>query len=466
MAQAEEPAARGWRQKWDATSLAFRLFLLATGWSLLALLVAGVVLSTWYRSTVERGFQTLLDVYSLNLVASVEQNEGGLLSGTPNLGEPRFSSFQSGWYWQVQVAGSPGPGIGSPSLAGSRLEMPPPRDAPYDREFRRDAVIEGPGGRSLLAVERVVIFDTTGDRLNFLVAGDLGDVEAELTAFRNRLIIVFAVLGAGLVTISVAQVRVGLRPLRRLRLALSAIREGEAAHLEGEYPPEIMPLVRELNGLMAANTKIIERARTHVGNLAHALKTPLSVLMNEARADGGRLSGKVLEQSAIMRHQLDLYLERARMAGRTRVLGATIEVKPVLDALARTMERIHEDRGISVVAECPERVRFQGEQQDLEEILGNLVDNACKWARALVRVEVRPVGQSQIEIVIDDDGAGLAAGQREEALKRGRRLDTSRPGSGLGLSIVSELVELYEGSLTLEEAPGRGLRARVVLPRA
>ncbi len=238
------PPPAGWRQRWETTSLAFRLFLLATGWSLLALLLAGFVLLAWYRSTVERSFETLLDVYSLNLVASVDQSDTGQLSGTPNLGEPRFASYHSGWYWQVTVAGKPGLGMVSPSLAGGRLEMAPVSDAPYDRDFRRKAVIEGPAGRDLLAIERVVIFDASGDQLNFVMAGDLADVDAELAAFRVRLFAVFALLGIGLVTISVVQVRVGLMPLHRLGRALAAIREGRSTRLEGRYPGEIMPLVQ------------------------------------------------------------------------------------------------------------------------------------------------------------------------------------------------------------------------------
>lgn len=463
-AEAGEETPRGLRRWWEGTSLAFRLFLLATGWSLLALAAAAIVLLAWYRSTVERGFETLLDVYSLNLVASIEQGDDGRLTGTPNLGEPRFSSFQSGWYWQARVMDEEGLGLASASLAGERTEMPPTSEVPYGRDFRRSAIIEGPDGKQLMAVERIVVFDRSGDWVSFLITGNLADVDAEIAAFRTRLLIVFAVLGAGLVTISVAQVLVGLLPLRRLRRALADIREGREGYLRGVYPGEITPLVRELNSLITSNEKVVERARTHVGNLAHALKTPLSVLLNEARAAKGPLSEKVIDQAQTMQHQLDLYLERARMAGRSRVLGAVCEVDPVVQSLARVMNRVHEERGIEVRATSPDGLRFRGERQDLEEMLGNLIDNACKWAAAEVVVTAQRRDAETIEILIEDDGPGLPAGQRQEALKRGKRLDTSRPGSGLGLSIVVELADLYEGHLLLEDAPTGGLRARLVLP--
>jgi signal transduction histidine kinase len=267
------------------------------------------------------------------------------------------------------------------------------------------------------------------------------------------------------------QVRFGLAPLKRISESLAAIRAGTAERLAGHFPVEIEPLARETNALIEANREIVERARTHVGNLAHALKTPLSVMVNEAAARGDDpLAAKVREQTGIMRDQVARHLERARIAARATVVGSVTDVQPVVTGLRRTMEKIYHPRGIAIDVEAPDGVRFRGERQDLEEMLGNLVDNACKWAQARVSVEVTPERaegapvKPTVRIVVDDDGPGLTPAEREQVARRGQRLDESKPGSGLGLSIVLELAALYGGGLTLSNAPIGGLRAELVLP--
>jgi signal transduction histidine kinase len=196
-------------------------------------------------------------------------------------------------------------------------------------------------------------------------------------------------------------------------------------------------------------------------------------MMNEATAySGDPLASKVSEQTAIMRDQVARHLERARIAARAGVIGTIVEVRPVLTALARTMEKIHQDRGIAIAIDAPQEARFRGEQQDLEEMVGNLVDNAFKWAQSRVSIEAIPdwpdAGDDRVfvHIVVDDDGPGLSPSEREQVARRGRRLDESKPGSGLGLSIVMELATLYGGRLTLGTAPMGGLRAELVLPAA
>jgi signal transduction histidine kinase len=266
-------------------------------------------------------------------------------------------------------------------------------------------------------------------------------------------------------------VRFGLAPLKRISESLAAIRSGRAERLEGDFPEEIAPLARETNALIESNREIVERARTHVGNLAHALKTPLSVMLNEAGArDGDPLATKVREQTEIMRDQVAHHLERARAAARAASLGSVTDVVPVVAALARTMEKIHREREIGIEVVAPQHARFRGEQQDLEEMVGNLVDNACKWAQSRVSVQVLPeltagpAEASRVRIVVDDDGPGLSPTEREQAARRGQRLDETKPGSGLGLAIVTDLSALYGGGLTLGTAPLGGLRAELVLP--
>jgi signal transduction histidine kinase len=281
-----------------------------------------------------------------------------------------------------------------------------------------------------------------------------------------------------LVLTTIFQVRFGLAPLKRISDSIADIRSGRAERLEGEFPVEIAPLARETNALIDANREIVERARTHVGNLAHAIKTPLSVIVNEASArSGDAFAEKVLEQTDVMRDQVAHHLERARIAARLTIIGTVTEVAPVIEALRRTMEKIHRDRGIVIEVEADTSAKFRGERQDIEEMVGNLVDNACKWAESRVFIELLVEraggaaaraggieGGSTLRIIVDDDGRGLSPDERATVSRRGARLDESKPGSGLGLSIVVDLAALYGGSLTLGTAPIGGLRAELVLP--
>ncbi len=450
-------------------SLALRLFVLATVWSLIALFAAYLILVSYYRAGLEKNFKALLDLHLFNVVAAVQQDEVGRIYGEPQLGDPRFESFHSGWYWQAVRLGDSDQVLVSPSLAGGRLALRNVEEVPFDDEFRRVMDIPGPNGERLRAVEQLVVFDRTGDQLAFSVAADLGTLDGDIAAFRNLLLAVFTLLGAGLVAIAVVQVRLGLKPLRAVGAALTGIREGREERLTGAYPQEIAPLAAEINALIDSNAKIIERARTQVGNLAHALKTPLSVVTNEARAAKGPLGEKVVEQAGLMRHQIDYYLDRARVAASAGVIGTVTDVKPVADTFARAMARIYADRGTVLVVDIEPGSRFQGERQDIEELFGNLVDNAFKWAKSQVRLTCRRADQANrrmLEIVVEDDGPGLSEEECREAMRRGRRLDETQPGSGLGLSIVRDLAELYDGAFELSRSPLGGLRALLRLPAA
>jgi len=303
------------------------------------------------------------------------------------------------------------------------------------------------------------------------VAGNFDELSGEVTTFNRALVSSLVLLGLGLLLAIFVQVRFGLRPLRVMEAKLTAIRQGDAERLDGAYPAELRPVAEELNLLIQSNAEIVERARTQVGNLAHALKTPLSVLTNEAGTQETPLAAKVREQAGLMRDQVNLYLDRARRAARAHGGAAVTEVRPVLEALARTLERINRDRGIAIALVGGEGLRFRGERQDLEEMAGNLLDNACKWAGARVTLSARreaegEAGRARIVITVDDDGPGLAPDKRAAALKRGQRLDETKPGSGLGLSIVADLSAAYGGALALEESPAGGLRAVLRLPAA
>jgi len=302
------------------------------------------------------------------------------------------------------------------------------------------------------------------ERLRYAVGGDRSEIDNEVRSFNTTLGWSLGILGLGLLTALLLQVRFGLQPLRRMRQAIIAVRTGRTLRLEGDFPVEIEPLSDELNILIDHNAAVLERARTQVSNLAHALKTPLSVLTNEAGSAGaGPLAETVKRQTTAMRRHVDHYLARARAAAATRVLGARTEVAPVVEDLRRTLERIYVDRAIRVEAEAPAGLAFRGERQDLEEMLGNLIDNACKWARSCVAVSAR-ADADRVLLTIDDDGPGLPADQRSAVFDRGTRLDESVPGSGLGLAIVRDIAELYHGAIALEDSPLGGLRAVLTLP--
>jgi signal transduction histidine kinase len=453
-------------------SLALRLFFSATTWTVIILVVTGIVLASLYRAAVERAFDRRLGVYLRTLVADVAMPEENAGKFPQSMGEPLFDLPLSGWYWQVTRLDAPTPDVrSSRSLWDATLPHLADLGASSAPGAAREGYVQGPEGQQLRIVERTIDLGEEG-RYLVAVAGDAAEIDNETRSFDGALVITFGVLGIVLLLTTTFQVRFGLAPLKRISEGLAAIRSGATERLEGAFPVEIAPLARETNALIDANREIVSRARTHVGNLAHALKTPISVMMNEATGTEP-LALKVREQTEIMRDQVARHLERARLAAaRVATIGTVTDVQAVVMALARSMEKIHHDRGVAIDVDAPEGARFRGERQDLEEMIGNLVDNACKWAQSRVAIEVFPErpdpkdDRRVVRIVVDDDGPGLSPQQREQVARRGRRLDETKPGSGLGLSIVMELATLYGGGLTLSTAPIGGLRAELVVPGA
>ncbi|UTD29888.1 sensor histidine kinase [Bradyrhizobium sp. WD16] len=467
----DSPQRRYEGRRRRTSSLATRLFLSATAWVVIILVITGFVLSSVYRQAVERSFDRRLNLYLRTLIAEAATPDENAEHQFQSLGEPLFEIPLSGWYWQIGRLDSEKPDVrSSRSLWDKELPALNEADSRLTAAGVRIGYVTGPEDQRLRMVVRQVDFGSDG-RFLVRVAGDASEIFDETRTFDYYLGGTFAALTLVLVVTTIFQVRFGLAPLKRISEALAAIRSGRAERLEGEFPVEIAPLARETNALIDANREIVERARTHVGNLAHAIKTPLSVIVNEANAHrGDPFAAKVLEQTQLMRNMVAHHLERARIAARVTVVGTVTDVAPVIEGLRRTMAKIHRDRDISVEATCPDGAKFRGERQDLEEMVGNLVDNACKWARSQVSVEVvllPPTGSeptSTLHILVDDDGPGLSPAERAQVARRGQRLDESKPGSGLGLAIVVDLAALYQGSLTLGAAPTGGLRSELVLP--
>ncbi|MBX3519024.1 MAG: sensor histidine kinase [Xanthobacteraceae bacterium] len=453
-----------------APSLARRLFLSAAAVSMIVLVVIGIVLSSLYRNAVERAFDRRINVYLRNIVAEIANNPKTPTIEPETLGEPLFFIPSSGWYWQITRLGDQPEKKYSRSSPDGGFPTLESLNVPQVYGGLRQAYLPGPDGQRLRAVERFLDLGDDGKFLLF-IAGDSFEIDDEVSGFNDALLLTFGFIGLAFLAIIWFQIRYGLRPLKKISEALSEIRSGETERLQGDFPKEVAPLAREVNALLDSNREIVDRARTHVGNLAHALKTPLSVLLNESRNLKGQVAEKVREQLGVMRDQVQRHLERARISARVAVISNTIEVAPVIELLVRTMEKIHRERGLALHTKLNPETRFRGEQQDLEEMVGNLVDNACKWAASRVDVEMfvqsaqKGVAPS-FRIQVDDDGPGLAPDEREEVLHRGRRLDESKPGTGLGLSIVLELAKLYGGTLKLGASPLGGLRAELLLPAA
>jgi signal transduction histidine kinase len=456
-------------------SLALRLFATAAAWTLIIVPLAGLIIYGLYRQEVETAFDRRLELL-LRLITADAIDNGGTEPGVPkDVGEIFFEITHSGWYWQIKpLDDKPGRNLVSTSLASETLALPSDNNVPVDEKEFRWANLEGPLGQRLRVAETVTLIGEGQDarRYSVAVAGWLEEPEGSLRRFRLRLWTALALVGAGLIAMTLLQVRFGLSPLRKVENSLAAIRSGDATRLEGVVPAEIQPLQAQLNALLVSNEEIIERARTQVGNLAHALKTPIAVLVNEAETEKSPLANKVSEQTKLMRDQVQHYLDRARMAARAGAIGRSTDVRPVADAITRVLTRIYQDRRIEFLVDCEEALRFQGEKQDLEEMLGNLLDNAGKWASGRVTLsasltEVTVSTRQKVRtltILVDDDGPGLTDQQLAEPVKRGRRLDETKPGSGLGHSIVADLAHSYRGKFTLARSPLGGLRARLDLP--
>ncbi|MCB1462489.1 MAG: histidine kinase [Nitratireductor sp.] len=452
-----------------AGTLSLRLFLLTSLWALVSVALIALVLTGAYRGNAEKRFSELLTANLYNLMASVEAGPDGRLTGTPELRDARFSNFASGWYWSVEAVSDPSNRLASASLAGATI--PVPRDTPFDATFQRHYTYVDPRGaqdaNQLAAVEARLYLGTGEEIYSFRITGNKAELAEEIADFQRRLVALLALFGLGFVVASFVIVRVGLRPISGATRRLADIREGRAERLEGEFPREIQPLIDETNALIESNRSVIERARTQVGNLAHSLKTPLAVLMNEARAAPPDLQRIILEQTGLMRDQVQNYLDRARIAARHATATSRTEVSPVLERLARVVGKLNPQLEIEMPSAGPMPLVFAGEQQDFEEIVGNLMENAARFARKTVRLGAERVvrdGKPCLVIRVEDDGRGMSEAESEIALQRGARLDETTPGSGLGLAIVRDIASEYAGSLTLDRSTMGGLRATVMLP--
>lgn len=451
-------------------SLVRRLVILAAGWSLAVLLVSALVLALLFQQAAIRRFDQGLSELIDNLTAGTTIADKGEVVA-PALTDLRALRAFSGKYWQIAEPGPDGKLrvlVRSRSLWDSELKSPADTAQRLNDEPGKPVAYNtlGPLNEPLRAMATQAKLPGRAAPVIFMAAEDRSPVDRDVRGFITATAIAFLLLGVGMIAAVVIQVRVGLNPLFALRREVASVRRGKSDRVQRNYPSELSPLADELNALMAHNQEVVERQRTHVGNLAHALKTPLSVMLTEARQTGGGLAEVVETQAEAMRQQVDHHLRRARAAARTQGSGARTSVADVLDELSRTLERIFVDKGVEIDWDADDDLYFLGERQDLLELAGNAMENAGKWCRARVRVRAAAVPGDRLHLSIEDDGPGLTPQQREEVVRRGARLDESAPGSGLGLSIVDELARAYGGSLKLGEARLGGLLVELDLPRA
>ena len=449
-------------------TLTYRVVAFSTVWAILALVIIATIISSLYRQASERGFESLLTAHLFNLISSVGVSENGQLSGAPNLGDLRFTVPNSGWYWAVEpVSGDLSGRLGSLSLTRA-IASPSATEVPFNAQFQRSYLADGLTGESIEVFESEFVLDDENRIARFRVMGNRTELEADIGDFDQQLYIALAIFGAGMIAINAIAILIGLRPLQQVQKALAEIRAGSAHRPDGNFPAEIAPLAAETNELIESNRRIVERARTQVGNLAHSLKTPLAVLTNEARTIGGAKGGLIADQASAMRQQVEHYLQRARMAAQRDTIVFRTPVKPALERMTRVVGKLNPGMRLDVNLPAAD-VIFAGEREDFEEVVGNLLENAMKWGRSTVSVTLAPAtGEPRgrtFGLIVEDDGPGIPEDKTREALERGRRLDETKPGTGLGLSIVTDLVKEYGGSLQLSRSKLGGLEAMVHLRR-
>ena len=455
------------------------LLLYASVLAIIVAFVSGIVLTEFFRRSAEQSFDEQLDIVLKIIVGDLAQQmaEGAELKPPQNLGEPRFELPLSGWYWTISNSDNGRIILSSASLVGGDFNI-------FGDDGGGEAVNQGrkfygfgPEGKRLRILERSISFSSQ-QRLMLRISGDAEELYDRVDDFQRKAWLTMAAFGAILLVVTILLVRAASRPLNRLQYQVREVTEGRATAIEGDFPIEISGLVNEANILIESNKETLERARTQVGNLAHALKTPLSVIMNETRDMSAEKGGLLRAQTTIMRDQIQLYLERARIAARRNVVGSVTDVAPLIVKLVDVMGKIHREKSVSLVTDESRGMRFRGEVQDLEEMVGNLVDNACKWADSTVSVSIvagdavdvlddlNEVARADnwMSILVEDDGPGMSEQEMKLAVKRGHRIDENLPGSGLGLSIVEEIASLYKGRFELTTSTAGGVKAILVLP--
>lgn len=448
------------RLKYFFGTLTGRLLKSALLWSVAALAVGGLLLSLVFKSYVLNDVDNRLNMLIDSMVGVSELSPDGVLRFSRPLSDQRFMTPESGQYWQISEEGQ------EPFRSRSLWDFELTPDVSHRSFSLKYYEGQGPADQILRIAERDSILPESDRIFHFQVATNMAEVHAAIAEFNWLLLSALALIMLTVTMSLVLQVSYGLRPLRKLGKSLSAIRAGRANRIEGDWPQDLQPLAGEINALMEQNEQLVDRARTHVGNLAHALKTPLSVIQNDVEGADDERSTRIKTQSRLIREHVDHHLKRARIAGGGS--GAGLPIKDRLEKIIKAVSVSTREKNVAYSLDCADDCRFDGEKEDFDEVLGNLIDNAGKWANSRVQVTVKTLSDTprrpMIELSVTDDGPGVPAEDIDTLFERGKRLDERVPGTGLGLAIVRDIVEMYGGQARLAHAPSGGLMAVLILP--
>ncbi|MBL8657113.1 MAG: sensor histidine kinase N-terminal domain-containing protein [Altererythrobacter sp.] len=434
---------------------------IAAGWIVVLLLAGGFAVDRTLTNLVEDNFDDQLDYMLTAMIASAEIGPDGEVYFNRPLGDQRFLEPNSGLYWQISGKGHddwPSRSLWDRSLRASGDVAPDERIHLYDsNQFANEP---------LRMAERSVVLPGSKTQWWFVVAASREELDFQIRRVRAILVWSFAILGLGLFGMAMLQSWIGLGPLRRVRAAIQNLRATGASRIDEPLPLEVQPLVEEVNALLSHTDQQAEEARTHAGNLAHALKTPLTVVTNAATARAPDLSDTVIREARTMQRHVEHHLARARAVGRRAVGHSRTGVFQSAEAVRRAVERLHPEARIDIAGNRQAVVGI--ERQDLDEILGNLIENAAKYGGGSVFVTIdAEAGASACTIWVEDDGPGIPPPERTRIFDRGARLDTGKPGTGLGLAIVRDVAQIYGGDVALAESEDLGgLLVRLSLPRA
>ena len=443
-------------------SLALRLFLSASVWIIFTLFSGGLLLSNVFRESTQKAFEDKLNFFMETLIGASRVDSTSSITVVSELGDPRFFRPYSGWYWQINEK--------SKTLVRSRSMWDQVFTldkrliggrAKFIDEALRQTTQNNPGvsSQNLVVIQREISFPGMSTPITFMVSGNTNEFEKNISRYNNILVSSLVLLGLGLFVSVFLQVKFGLLPLEKIKNSLFKIRNGDATKLEDIYPTEVSPLAKEINTLLDHNEKIISRAKMNVGNLAHALKTPVAVIKNHITA---KKNDDVIDsQMIVIENYINKYLQKARASATSKLKKTKIDITEVIKKMRQIFKKINPELKI-IFKSNNEKFLIAGSEDDIDEIIGNVMENACKWTKTQVIIEIFKISKDQIKLCISDDGPGLPEKKMKEVFDRGFRLDEQTQGTGLGLNIVKDAVKNLAGSVWLEKSKFGGLKVNII----
>ncbi|MCG9683050.1 ATP-binding protein [Vibrio sp. Isolate23] len=427
-------------------SLKSRLVLAAVVWLTAMIIAAGVTVPSQVYVYMEGDAKIQLATYMDEIAATIEADEEGNVTITTPLSDPRFNRPYSGLYWSAKT---------DKDLLRSRSLW----DKVLTPKGKHDLL--GARGEKLIYIESTLYYPDYDGPIEVTIGIDEQPIEDTVRSLMGQLWVILALLYLGILTLIIIQVQWSLSPLTKMHKELSQLRSGKKTQLEEDYPREVAPVVSDLNALVFHYQELLERARHHAGNLSHALKTPLSVLKNEVANKDEHTKQHLQPSLDQIQNQIDYHLGRARMAGSKNILSVKSYPSRRVDAISMAFDKVYAERDITLINELDSELVTAVDQTDLDEMIGNILENAYKWSNSIIRVHSAQNHHNAetIDIIVEDDGKGIPDEKLEQVTKRGVRLDETTPGTGLGLNIVSEMAHSYRGKLTLDRSSMGGLKA-------